>query len=160
MSKLNTDPRPSHGHTRIYHFQSDIWMSRLWHSFDEISIWSFCFCKNLGYLSFYYLVLHILSCFMYSCICVCVCVCISSIICKNLFSMCGILYFYLLNCISQLCTKGHQLYITQKALEAIFPNRGAVLTLRGILPSCQACWLQLLFVLVWGRELFCTSEDI
>ena len=96
--------------------------------------------------------------FMYSCMCVCVC--IRSIICKNFFSVCGILYFYLLNCISQLCTKGHQLYITQKALEAVFPNRGAVLTLRDILSSSQACWLQLLFVLVWGRELFCTSEDI
>lgn len=75
---------------------------------------------------------------MYSCICMCVRVCIRSIICKN-FSMCGILYFYLLNCISQLCTKGRQLYITQKALEAVFPNRGAVLTLRGILSSSQAC---------------------
>ena len=73
---------------------------------------------------------------------------LSSIICKNFFSMCGIWYFYLLNCISQLCTNGHQLYITQKALEAVFPNTGAVLTLRGILSSSQVYWLQLLLVLV------------
>ena len=41
--------------------------------FDEIFIWSFCLCKNLGYLSFYYRVLHILSCFyvqLYVCVCV------------------------------------------------------------------------------------------
>lgn len=96
-----------------------------------------CPFRSFAVVNFWLFIFLLLSYYIYMW-------CKSLMLCKNMidkmlfYLVGGILHCYVLNCISLFCTKGHWLYITQKALYVFFPNKGVVLSLGDILSSFQA----------------------